>query len=149
RNIRANDYISEVSITRLNSENQSTQQDIVVRTRDAWTTKPTLSFSRSGGVNTSSIGLREDNLFGEGIRLSVKRKIDIDRNTSEFKFQDDTAFGTRRSLYLEYANNSDGNVKAVHWHKPYRSLDDTSTFGVFYRYEKLINDYYVLGEESL
>src|SRR5438045_39031 len=41
--------------------------DLEVVTRDRWTLDPSVSFSRTGGVNTDRMGLKEDNLFGTGI----------------------------------------------------------------------------------
>lgn len=149
RNIRSNNYISKVSVDSQTNKDNPDSHDVIVRTRDAWTTEPTLSFSRSGGVSTSSIGLREDNLLGQGIRLSVKQKKDVERKSMEFKYFDDTALGSDKSLFMEYSHNSDGDVKGFQLAKPYRSLNDNISYGIDYRDEILIKDYYVLGEESL
>lgn len=149
RNIRSNNYISSASVTTQPNETNPDSTDIIVTTRDAWTTKPTFSFGHSGGASTSSIGLREDNLFGEGIRFSIKQKNDIERNSTEFKYSDDTFLGSDKAFHGEYANNTDGYIKGFSISKPYKSLNDRLSYGLSYKNEILDNRYYVLGEESL
>ncbi len=149
RELRKNNYIQTAEITTQANPHEPEAVDVVVRTADSWTTEPTLSYGRSGGVSTSSFGLREDNLFGMGIRFSVKRKNDIDRDSTEFKFTDDTFVSSDKALTAEYANTSDGYVKGLRVSKPYLSLDDRVTYGFSYRNEIREDHYYVLGEENM
>jgi hypothetical protein len=148
RNIRNNDYIREANISLKKDPENPDQSNIYVETYDAWTTKPTFSFKRSGGVTSSSIGLREDNLMGQGIRLSVKQNKDFKRDSTEFKYSDETAFGSDKSLNLDYSNNSDGYIKYIQFEKPYLSLEDNKRFGFLYNHEDKTNSYYILGEEA-
>jgi len=149
RELRKNNYIQSAEITTRANKQNPEAVDVIVKTADAWTTEPTLSYGRSGGVSTSSFGLREDNLFGMGIRFSVKQKYDIDRDSIEFKFTDNTFLSSDKSLAAEYANTSDGYVKGLRISKPYLSLDDRYTYGFSFKNEIREDHYYVLGEESM
>lgn len=46
--------------------------DVTVKTRDTWTTRPALAFSKEGSLLTWSVSLEEQNLFGLGKGLGGK-----------------------------------------------------------------------------
>ena len=69
--LRSQRYLSNAEIiSKLDCESQSVDLDII--TRDNWSLIPTLSFTRSGGQNSSLFGVREDNLLGLGIRATAR-----------------------------------------------------------------------------
>lgn len=72
--------------------------DIEVVTRDTWTLDPGISAGRSGGANTSSFGIKEDNLLGTGISLGFSRFNGIDRSGTQFEVVNPQVFGSRTAL---------------------------------------------------
>ncbi|MBL8343844.1 MAG: BamA/TamA family outer membrane protein [Rubrivivax sp.] len=97
--------------------------DIEVFTRDTWSLDPGFSAGRSGGVNSSGIRLKEYNLFGTGMSLSLGRSKSVDRTSTEFQFANDRAFGTWTAVNLSVAQNSDGRRDAVSVVRPFYALD--------------------------
>jgi outer membrane protein assembly factor BamA len=104
--------------------------DIDVETRDTWTLDPGISISRSGGANSTGINLREYNLLGTGIAVSVGRSSNVDRSGNEFQISNDRAFGTWTSLNYSRASNSDGQRQAVSVARPFYALDTPWALGV-------------------
>lgn len=84
--------------------------EIHVITVDSWTLTPGLSFSRSGGVNTTSIALEEHNVFGYGKEMSFNSKNDNERTQNKLRYIDNNLFGSRKVLGLELQDNSDGQA---------------------------------------
>jgi len=148
RILRNNDYIQSADISTTPNPNNPDEIDILVKTSDSWTTQPTFSFGSGGGKTTSSIGLREDNLFGEGIRFSIKHRRDIDRDSTQFKYSDKTFISSNKSIYLEYENSTDGFVKAINIEKPYSSLNTNTNYGFNYRKEIRQNGFFILERED-
>ncbi len=52
----------------------------MVETWDNWSLLPTMSFNHSGGESKFSVGIKEDNLLGYGIRTRIKYKKDSERD---------------------------------------------------------------------
>jgi hypothetical protein len=97
--------------------------DIEVLTRDSWTLDPSISVSRSGGANSSSIKLNEYNLLGTGVSLSYGRSRNVDRTSNQFQFANDRAFGGWTSLAYSHSSNSDGTRDTGRIAHPFYALD--------------------------
>ena len=97
--------------------------DIEVQTRDTWTLDPGVSAGRTGGTNSSRIGIKEYNLLGTGISVSFGRSTNVDRSGNEFQIANERAFGTRTNLNYSLAQNSDGRRDAASVVRPFYSLD--------------------------
>ncbi|MBI1950412.1 MAG: BamA/TamA family outer membrane protein [Acidobacteria bacterium] len=82
--------------------------DVVVRTRDIWTTRPSVSVSRAGNETTGRFSFIEDNLAGFGKRLGASYKRDLDRDSGGLEYSDPRLFGTRWTLGASYFDRSDG-----------------------------------------
>ena len=104
--------------------------DIDVITRDTWTLDLGASAGRSGGANSSGIHLKEYNLLGTGVSLSVGRSNNVDRSGNEFQFSQERAFGTWTSLSYSHASNSDGRRDAAAVVQPFYALDSRWAGGV-------------------
>jgi hypothetical protein len=128
RVLRATRYLYDVNLRPL--AYQGGVVDIAVETRDTWTLDPGLSFGRSGGANSSSINLREYNLLGTGVSVSLGRFSNVDRSGSEFQISNERAFGGRTALRYSQANNSDGKRQAVSAAQPFYALDAPWAAGV-------------------
>jgi hypothetical protein len=97
--------------------------DIEVVTRDTWSLEIGASASRSGGANSSSIALKEYNLLGTGISMSVGRTKNVDRSGTEFTFANERAFGGWTKLGYSHATNSDGKRDELIVAQPFYALD--------------------------
>ena len=104
--------------------------DIDVETRDTWTLDPGISLSRSGGANSSGINLRDYNLLGTGIALSLGHSSNVDRSGNEFQISNERAFGTWTALSYSRASNSDGQRQAASVARPFYALDTTWAAGM-------------------
>lgn len=106
RLLHANRYLYEVSIRPVNYQNGIV--DIEVKTRDTWTLDPGVSFSRAGGNNSLGIALKEYNLLGTGVSMSLSRTSTVERSGTEIDISNAHAFGGWTSIDYLLARNSDG-----------------------------------------
>ena len=95
---------------------------MTVATRDLWTLLPDISFSRSGGENTSRLGFRESNLFGYGKRLSFTATENKERNGYLFVYDDPAILSSRYRGRFEFADNSDGERHYLGAYLPFYSI---------------------------
>ncbi len=79
--------------------------DLLVTTRDKWTTKPSLSVQS----NSSLVGIQEDNLFGSGASVSFSAALREGRLGGAIGYQDFWLFHTTLSAKLRAALYPDGN----------------------------------------
>jgi len=127
RLLRANGYLYDVSLRPVAVRDGVV--DIEVVTRDTWSLNIGAGVSRSGGTNASNVELTEENLFGTGTRLSLRRTSDIDRSSSSIEYGNDRAFGTWTAVALRHASNSDGSSSALSVVRPFYALDSRWTAG--------------------
>lgn len=144
RILRKNRYIHDASVVPVQKEDGVV--DLEVSTTDVWTFMPKLSFTRSGGKNNSSIGIREGNLLGSGTSVELAYKSDPDRDSKIFRFRDDNLFGSWYGLATTYASNSDGRDYSIDFGKPFYSLNSTTANGVSFRDYDRIDSYYDRGD---
>lgn len=120
--------------------------DIEVVTRDRWTLDPGLSVGRSGGANTSSVGIKEDNLLGTGVALGVSRVNGVDRSGTQFDLGIARAFGTRVALDYSRARNDDGRRDALSVVRPFYALDARWAAGASFSRNDRIDPVYDTGQ---
>lgn len=77
RLLHDNRYLYDVSIRPV--AYQSGIVDIEVKTRDTWTLNPGVGFSRAGGSNSTGLALKEYNLLGMGVFMSISHTSTVDR----------------------------------------------------------------------
>jgi len=100
RILRRNRYLYDANIeTTLRKDGVV---DVVVVTKDVWTLGPDLSLSRKGGENKSQIGIEESN---------------------SFEFSDRHLGHSWVSMYLQIADNSDGETSQFSLVRPFYALD--------------------------
>jgi len=121
RILRNNRYIFDTEIAPVAYRNGVV--DIEVRTRDVWTFKPGINFSRSGGSNTSGFEVQESNLFGYGKEVTVARRKNVDRVSTEYRYFDPRILGTWNRFSGSYSSNSDGRRRAIFLERLFYSLD--------------------------
>lgn len=91
--------------------------------RDIWTLNPTASASRSGGENSTSVGVTERNLAGTGQKISFGFFDDADRNGRTFSYTHPYILGDHTRLNLDLEDNSDGDLQSLNLTRPFFELD--------------------------
>jgi hypothetical protein len=120
--------------------------DVVVTTRDTWTLDVGAGASRSGGTNSGSAAIRESNLLGTGIGVSIGGFSNVDRNGVEFQVSDERAFDGWTSVGFGLSRNSDGERMAARLVHPFYSLDTRWAAGITTSSDDRIEPVYSAGE---
>jgi hypothetical protein len=144
RILRRNHYIHDATIEPVGNEDG--QVDILIRTTDVWTLTPRLSFSRSGGTNSSAVGIKDTNLLGRGIEVEALYRSDVDRDTQLFQIADPQFRNSWYGLNAQYENNSDGDRTYLEFGKPFYALTSRSAHGIFVEDRDRIDSLYDRGE---
>ena len=145
RVLRERRYLYTAEVEPLRYENGVV--DVVVRTRDLWTLMPGFSVSRKGGENKTRFSLSESNLLGRGSRLRFAYIDDVDREYTTFEFSDENLGHSWASLYVGFADKSDGNTSQVQLVRPFFSLDSLWSAGFDYLDDDREDRLYDLGNE--
>ena len=120
--------------------------DIEVHTRDTWTLQPSLGLSRSGGANSGTLGIKDDNLLGTGTALALERTSDVDRNGTLIEVSNDHLIDGWTSAKVERARYSDGSRNAFKLAHPFYSLDTRWAAGFSASRFERIESIYSAGE---
>ena len=144
RILRSNRYIQEAQIEA--TPNEDGKVDINVTTTDTWTLIPKLSLSRSGGTNSSAVGIKEMNLLGTGIGLEAAYTSDVDRDSKVLKVVDNHVANSWYSLNAIFEKNSDGFTRFLDFGKPFYAMDSTSAHGISLFDNEQIESVYDRGE---
>ncbi len=144
RNLRAEPYIRDAKISFSERDPQADTpyegETVLVETWDNWSLLPTLSFSHSGGENEFSIGIKEDNLLGHGIRTRMNYQSDADRTGYKLAVEAPLDSVVKHSkLGVSFYDNSDGQSKQLYFYKPFYTLDTKDSYSFTYL-EDLRND---------
>jgi outer membrane protein assembly factor BamA len=121
RNLRALGYLYDASVVPVKySEGKVT---IRVITKDVWTLSPEVSFSRTGGANSSGVNFADTNFLGLGKSLGIDHSSNVDRSTNGITYGDPNVLGSRWTLTTAYVNASDGAQRTFALAQPFYSLD--------------------------
>jgi outer membrane protein assembly factor BamA len=121
RLLRANRYLYDVVIQPI--AYREGVVDIEVRTRDTWSLKPAISFSRAGGKNVGRLSLEEDNLLGTGVSVGISYKSDVDRRGTQFHIADNNVLGSRTAVAYAISKQNDGRSHSLSVDRPFYALD--------------------------
>lgn len=106
---------------------------LLVETWDNWSLLPTMSLSHSGGESKYSIGIKEDNLLGYGIRTRIKYKSDADRSGYKISLEAPLdSFIKHSKVAFNYQDNSDGEATQLYFNKPFYTLDTQDMYSAIY-----------------
>ena len=115
------------------SDTSEEGETLLVETWDNWSLLPTLSLSHSGGESKYSIGLKEDNLLGYGIRTRLKYQSDADRSGYKISLEAPLdSFIKHSKVAFNYQDNSDGEATQVYFNKPFYTLDTKDMYSAMY-----------------
>lgn len=137
RIIRGQAYIRDVKITFKESCDINEQAQIEIQTWDNWSLIPTVSFGRKGGENKLSIGVKEDNVFGTGIRARFKYNSDEQRNGYQFTLRSPFPAIPYSTILVDFADNDDGQLTQLELDKPFYHINSDYMFNLsFLKNEK-------------
>jgi outer membrane protein assembly factor BamA len=128
RLLRSNRYLYDVQLRPVAYHDGVV--DIEVLTRDTWSLDPGVSFGRSGGANSGGIHLKEYNLLGTGVSVSLGHSKTVDRSSNEVALSNERALGTWTSLNYSHASNSDGRSDTASVTRPFYALDARWAAGI-------------------
>jgi len=142
RNLRLLRYIYDAHIVPVHFADGKV--DIKVITKDVWTLDPSISFGRSGGVNSTSASLEEENLLGWGKSLEIGHISDVDRTSKLAEYADPNVLGSHWTTTLAYVDSSDGDQRYALISQPFYSLATTwSTTLLAQSYDRTISRYFL------
>lgn len=142
RNLRLLSYIYDARIVPVRFADGKV--DVKVITRDVWTLDPNVSFGRSGGTNSTSASLQEQNLFGWGKSVQIGHTSNIDRTSTVAQYSDPNVLGSRWTTELTYADSSDGHQRSALIAQPFYSLDTRwSASVVAQSYNRTVSQYFL------
>jgi hypothetical protein len=121
RLLRSQRYLYDADVRPVRFDGRAV--DVLVVTHDVWTLKAGLGVGRSGGTNTTHIGLEDSNFLGFGKELDVRRQSSVDRTSYRYRYRDPGIGRSHVELLAEYQNNSDGEVQALGAGVPFYCLD--------------------------
>jgi len=98
--------------------------DVLVTTRDQWTTQPELNLERGGGFTYGSVGFTERNLIGLGLGVAVAFRNEPTGRTRSAELTGKRLFGTQLEGLFRAGTGTGGVSNAFGLHDPFRSLDD-------------------------
>lgn len=105
--------------------------ELLVVTRDVWTTEPIFNYSREGGDTKSGIGFKEGNLLGRGSELSLVFDQSAERSRTQYNYASPHLLNTHLRLRLGYTDTSDGQSTNFGLDRPFFSLKSRWGMGVF------------------
>jgi outer membrane protein assembly factor BamA len=143
RLLRANQYLYEAQIRPVAAGDG--QVDLEVETRDVWTLRGGVTFSRAGGENMYGFNLEDSNFLGTGKEVTLLRVAGIDRTSNVFRFRDPNLGGSRTRLELSYADNTDGGRKRLELERPFYSFDTRWASGVRVMFDERVEPLYDEG----
>lgn len=144
RLLRANRYLYDVQIRPVAAHDGVV--DVEVLTRDTWSLDAGGRFGRQGGANSSGLQLREYNLLGSGVSVSLARSKNVDRSGTEFEVANPRLYGSWVSLAASHAVNSDGRRDALTVLRPFHALDARWAAGVSGVRDDRLDAVYEAGE---
>jgi outer membrane protein assembly factor BamA len=121
RNLRALGYLYDARVVPV----KYTEGKVTIRviTKDVWTLSPGVSFSRTGGANSSGVNFADSNFLGLGKSFGIDHSSNVDRSTNGITYGDPNVLGSRWTLATAYVNASDGAHRTFALAQPFYSLD--------------------------
>lgn len=124
RLLREKSYLRDARVTVAPPCQADGSRTVKVESWDNWSLLPNLGLGRTSGKNKYSLGFKEDNFLGYGVRTSVKYQSDYLRQGYEFKVSTPLSLLGYPELDHSYADmewteNNDGRRTALQLNKPF------------------------------
>ena len=141
RIIRKQAYIRDAKVSVSGSCTEEDPAVIKIQTWDNWSLIPTVSFSHKGGESKYSLGVKEDNLLGLGIRTRFKYNTDEQRSGYQLTLKSATPMLMQHStLLLDFLDNDDGNLLNIEFDRPfYDARSEQMVFASYLSDEKVVD----------
>ncbi len=146
RILRATDFLSPVTITARPAPGGA---EVVVETRDQWTTEVSVNFGLAGKQKKFGGSLIEDNLLGWGKRLQLLYRSEPERNSVTTIYSDSLLFGTRWTLDVAHSDLSDGLSDWLRVQYPFYALDTPRAGGVEWLRTRQTEYLWALGDKQV
>ena len=143
RLLRESDYLYDAEVRPVGYDGDAV--DVEVMTRDVWSLQGGIGFGRSGGKNTTRIGLEDENFLGLGKEVTFMRESGVDRTTSLLGYIDPNLLNRRFQLRLGYSDNSDGKLMRLALERPFYRMDSRWAAGIRMVSDRRIDPQYQLG----
>jgi len=124
RNLRELGFLNNVSVTAVDTTADG-RVNILVSTREAWTLRTSLSYSRaSGGDQRWNVSASDGNFLGYG--MTVGAGVGADENSSYWNlwYRQRRLFQSGFWLGLDYSDREDGHTRQIAFTRPFYALDD-------------------------
>lgn len=144
RLLRASTFLYDASIRPIAED--ANNVDLEVVTRDVWTLSGGINYHRAGGTNSTDFDVEDENVFGTGKDITLSRQADVDRITRLVRYRDPSLFGTRGTLEVDLADNSDGNSELFDLERPFYALDTRWAAGINLQHVDQIDPLYQGGD---
>lgn len=144
RLLRATGYLSPVSITARPAPGGA---EVVVETRDQWTTEAGFSYGLAGSQQKIGFSLTEQNFVGWGKRVELLARSDPERDTITAVYVDPLLFGSRWTLAAAHRNATDGSGGEARLVYPFYSLDTPRAGGLEWERNGLVEYLWSEGEK--
>jgi hypothetical protein len=144
RLLRANRYLYEATIRPIAED--ASKVDLEVVTRDVWTLQLGIDFRRAGGTNSTAFDVEDQNFFGTGKDIEVARLENVDRTSKLVRYRDPSLGNTHGLVDLTFADNSDGDTRALDVERPFYALDTRWAAGVTALHDLRIDPLYDGGD---
>ncbi|MGE5177787.1 MAG: hypothetical protein ACM3PF_01700 [Bacteroidota bacterium] len=107
----------------INARRAGDSVDVVVETRDAWSTTPELALRGGGGQVLVSVVLTEWNLLGMGKEVDASYDEEPTRIVRSAGYSDPNLFGSRFQASVSAGTQSDGAFRAANLRLPFYAED--------------------------
>ena len=146
RLLRSLPFIYDAEI--IPSENPDGSVCAVVKVRDAWSLKLSLSMHHIGGETEWGIMAREFNILGLGKQIQLGYEKTIDRTYTNFAYQDPFFFNLPWILFYEYKQLSDGTEWLGMFQHPFYHVRSPWSAGISAASSRSIQTFYDKGKPS-
>ena len=120
--------------------------DVEVITRDTWTINLNAKYSRSGGENSTKIGIQDTNVAGTALTLGFLQSSDPDRKGKEFEGRYGQAFDGHTQIAYQQGDYDDGYRKLATLSRPFYALDTRWAYGANWERYSRVDPVYNAGD---
>ncbi|WP_144211489.1 ShlB/FhaC/HecB family hemolysin secretion/activation protein [Shewanella donghaensis] len=149
RLLRAEPYLRDAKVYHVKKDPSADTDEntVVVETWDNWSLLPTFSLSSSGGETKYSVGIKEDNLMGLGIKTRFKYQSNADRTGYKFGITAPLKVIPHATISANWYDNSDGQATRLYFNKPFYSLNTYNKYSAEYLTDQRMDTLRQNGED--
>ena len=146
RVLRATGFLSPVTITARPAPGGA---EVVVETRDQWTTEAAVNFGVAGSQQKYGFALTEQNFAGYGKRVEAVWRSDEERDSLTAIYHDPLLLGTRWTLDAAYSDTSDGSGERFLLAHPFYALETARAGGVEWQRDTIVEYLWAGGDKQV